>query len=336
MLGVIWWMYGSYAWATSMIVLHNSRRRMLLMVGMSGFLLIALAVPRAFQGGGLAFGLGYVLITVVHSLLLLKSEAQRMRWVVLARLAPLNAGSALLVLIGGIAPANSWRYGLWGAALILQIVTPYFYPQPQATQIHVEHFAERHGLVLIIALGESIVAIGVGAQGLPLTPLIVVTALLGLTLAYYLWWCYFGEDNERAERALDRITEPARRTRVALHAFGYAYYPLLFSVVLLSVGVKKVIGHATEHAKPSTALLLAGGVALFLFSESWFRQVLKIGAVYWRVAGAFAILATVPLGVYGSSIVQLTAMVLLFLGVFLLEWRGPGSEWRKVRAEQPG
>ena len=313
MLGVIWWMYGGYAWLTNAVAPTSSLRRGLLITGMGGFLVIALAVPDAFGGSGWAFGVAYMVVNAVHTGLFLlaggRGAARVMRW-----LGPLNAGTAGLVLIGGLAP-QSWRYGCWTMALSVQVISPYLHTIV-GFPIGTAHFVERHGLVVIVALGESVVAIGAGAGGVGqhLDGGLVAMAVLGLVVAYLLWWAYFGRGEEAAEESLAGIVDPQQRARAALHAFGYAHLPLLLGVVALAAGVKKAIGHAGESLPVAPALALGGGVALFLAANAAYLRILAIGGARYRVAGAAAALATVPLAAVAAW-VQLVGLVVALAAI---------------------
>jgi low temperature requirement protein LtrA len=311
-LGIIYWMYDGYAWMTNTVAPTDPVRRGLLLAGMGGFLLIALAVPEAFGANGWAFGVGYFVVNAIHSGLLLRANPTAMR-----ALAPLNLLSATLVLVGGLASAGA-RPWIWLAALLVQGVSPYLHRITEWS-IASSHFVERHGLIVIVALGESIVAIGVGAAGLKLDGTLVGTAMLGLVLSFGLWWLYFGGDDTAAEEALD-ATPVAQRARKALHAFGFAHWPLLFGVAAFAAGVKKAIVYASGHVYLEQALLLGGGVAVFLLADVWFRRLLRIGVLRWRALGAAAALASVALGVR-STLAQLMALALLLGAVLLLEKR---------------
>ena len=136
--------------------------------------------------------------------------------------------------------------GVVDAAFAVQIATPYLIPIGGFT-ISAAHFVERHGLVIIIALGESVVAIGVGADELHLDIGLLAVAVAGLVVAYFLYWAYFGGDEERAEHALDSIADSKRRARMALQAYGYAHYPMLIGIIATAAGIKKEIAHAFGH-----------------------------------------------------------------------------------------
>ncbi|NUT31875.1 MAG: low temperature requirement protein A [Hamadaea sp.] len=312
MLLIIWWMYDGFAWMTNTAAPTDPVRRALLLAGMAGFLLIALAIPDALGAAGWAFGVGYFVVNAIHSGLLLRLAPAAMR-----QLAPLNLLSASLVLAGGLVPVQSWRLGLWIAAALVMTVSPYLHPLAE-WNISSAHFVERHGLIVIVALGESIVAIGVGASGLPLTPALVVVALLGLVLSFLLWWVYFGGDDSKAEEALD-ATPSRRRGRVALHAFGWAHVPLLFGVIAFAAGVKKATGHADEHIYFSQALVLGGGVAVFLWGDALFRALLRLGTPWFRGLAGLGALATVPLGLWINPLLQLGALIAVVAGLLVAE-----------------
>jgi low temperature requirement protein LtrA len=316
MLGVVAWMYGGFAWLTNAVAPTSRFRRTLMLVGMGGFLSIALAMPDAFGATGWLFGIGYFVVNAVHSALFIVAGGPAAARA-MARLAPPNLTSATLVLVGGFLPGG-WRYGLWAAALLVMIVSPYLTGIGEFS-ISPGHFVERHGLLIIIALGESIIAIGVGAAGLVLDLRIVLIAVLGLTLAYLMWWVYFGGDQDEAEHALAAV-DPGRRARVALAAFGWAHYFLLLGIVIVAAGIKKAVGHAFDHLTLAQALALAGGVAVYLLGDVAFRRVLAIGRLRFRAAGAVLALATVPVGLaYAGA--QLALLILLLVATLAVEDR---------------
>ena len=165
MLAVIWWMYDGYAWLTNAIATDLLRFRLLLLGGMGGFLVIALAVPDAYGGNGLAFGIGYALVVVLHAGMYAKGTSVSEVAAIL-RIVPFNITAAVLVLVGGAAGGRPQDI-LWAAAALLLWFTPWF-TSTEGFVIEPAHFVERHGLVIIVALGESIVVVGAGAAGVPL------------------------------------------------------------------------------------------------------------------------------------------------------------------------
>jgi low temperature requirement protein LtrA len=307
MLAIVWYMYGGYAWLTNAVATDRRLHRALLLAGMCGYFVLALAVPRAFEATGLAFGLGYAVVVAVH-LWLFAHGAPGSAAQAILRLAPSNVAGAALVLLGG-ALGGGAQVALWTAAAAVVWVTPRLRGL-EGFDVAAAHFVERHGLVIIIAIGESIIAIGVGAAGLAVNVELVLIAILGLLLSAALWWTYFGGDDARAEEALAAM--PARRrAHAALDGFGYAHAVLLLGIVCAAVGLKKATGHAYDPLGTGQALVLAGGVALFLAGDAWFRRILAIGTGVPRAAGALVALATVPLGTATAAVVQVAALALV-------------------------
>ncbi|MGW2664781.1 low temperature requirement protein A [Nocardia tengchongensis] len=315
MFALIWWMYSGYVFLTNEVAPNNSARRTFLLFGMFGFFVIAIAIPSAFGGSGLAFGLGYLVVNIVHSVMFATSGgagASKAMW----RLAPLNTTSALLVLAGGLTHGG-WRAVLWTIAVVVQVVSPYLI-RADGFAVRPSHFCERHGLVVIIALGESVVAIGANLTGMDLTVGLVATAGLGLTLGYVLWWAYFGFDDERGEQALAALPGPAR-IRPAVFAYGYALFVLVLGIILTAAGISMTIAHGNEPASTAAALALSGGVAVFFVGQALFRLVLGIPRAWLRLVGAVAVLATAPMGIAWVAWGQLLLMMLVAYGFVIAD-----------------
>ena len=316
MLALIWWMYAGYAWLTNSISTRGLRERAILLGGMAGYLILALAVPGAFHGSGLAFGVGYFIVTAVHaSLFIWMASAQSSR--AFLGIAPFNLFNATLVIVGG-ALGGTAQAVLWTVAAILEWSTPWVGNRESQSSFVIApgHFVERHGLVVIVAIGESVVAGGIGAAGLAVDAELMLAVVLALLLSAGLWWAYFGaDDDEQAERAL--AGAPARRQPwIALEGFGVAHYFLLLGVVLAAAGIKEAIGHAYDPLETAHALVLGCGVALFLAADVGFRRVLGLGRSPHRAVAALLALATIPLGSEVAAVAQLAALVAL-LGVAL-------------------
>jgi low temperature requirement protein LtrA len=313
MLGVIWWMYGGYAWLTNAVAPSSTTRRSLLLIGMAGFLLIALAVPGAFGTSGWIFGVGYLGVNLVHLVLFIRAGDERVARAVRG-LAPLNLASALLVLAGGVL-SGPMRYVLWAGALALQVATPFLHRMRYS--IAASHLVERHGLVIIIAIGESVVSVGVGTASHRIDLGIVTVAVLGLCVAYYLWWAYFAGDDARAEHVLE-TTDPDRLPRLAVRAWGYAHYPMLLGIVVLAAGVKGTVGHAFEPLAWPSAAALGAGAALFLLGHAWFLHILGLRGVVHRLAAAAGTLAVIAFGRIGAG-AELAAIALVMATAMIIE-----------------
>ncbi|SDM49939.1 Low temperature requirement protein LtrA [Streptomyces wuyuanensis] len=330
--GLIWWMFNAYVWLTNELPPRTDRRRLLLFTSMVGFLVMALAIPRAFEEGAEAkvFAAGYALVVIVHAGLFSRTSSAAASRAIL-RLAPFNLTSAALVLLGAFLGGTA-QFLLWTAALLIEALAPRLHGRLAGFTIRPEHFVERHGLIMIIAFGESLIAIALGATGLPFDFSLVATAVLTLIVAACLWWVYFRPDVERAERALARQCDTARAV-AAVNAYNYAHIPLLLGVVVFAAGVKKVPGHAMEPATTAGALYVGAGLALFLCGHAWFRRILHLGGPWLRITTAAAVLATVPVGLFTAALTQLAAVAVVLCTALAL---GNRVQRRQARAEASG
>lgn len=308
--GVSWWMYGGYAWLTNHLPPNSTPQRLLLLLGMCSFLVLALAIPHAFDETGLVFGLAYLAVILVHTGLFLQATKA------ITPIAVFNVISAFLVIGAGFVDGSPLDYGLWGLALLLQFLTPYL-GGVSDFRIQPDHFVERHGLLMIVALGESVVAVGIGASSLHLDLGLIAAAVLGLVLVSCLWWVYFVGDSEQAEESL---TEAAldQRPKLAVNGFFYAHIPMLLGVVFIAVGLENAIEHAFDPLGLEPAMALAGGVALYLGGDVAFRKILNIGSIATRAVVAVLALGTIPLGGWSATF-QLIALSLLFIVAFFIE-----------------
>lgn len=325
---VLFWMYGAYAYLTNQVPPDRPSRRILLMLGMGAFLVCALAIPRAFDDSGVVFGLGFLAVVLVHSALYTRSHGRDVIWYAVP-----NSLAALSVAAAGLFDGLR-ADGLWLLALVLQFVTPFFAEhgprrrggrdaavlRSQLGALDPAHFVERHGLLLIVAFGESVIAIGIGIGSRPLTVDLFAGAFLALALAGTLWWTYFVRDEHAAEETFT-ATPPDRRWRLAMNAYYYAFLPMLLGIAYCATGVKKSLGHLGEHSGTGPALALAGGVALFLAGDVAFRWVLRLGPVTFRAAAVPVAAATALLGVGVAAVAELLSLVAVLVAMLGAEAR---------------
>jgi low temperature requirement protein LtrA len=227
------------------------------------------------------------------------------------RLLPFNLASPVLLIIAGLTPAPA-AYALWAAALAIQVLGPVFVRLESRFEIQPAHFVERHGALMIVAFGESVADVGIGAEGRPVNAALALSAALGLALAAALWWAFFGTgDDDRAEETLTRAP-PGRRPGLVLAAYFYAYIPMLLGIVATAAGLRDAVGHPGTTLTAGPAIALAGGVTLFLAGDVAFRRVLGIGGSRYRALAAVLALAAWPLAVAvaaAAGIALLTAVV---------------------------
>jgi low temperature requirement protein LtrA len=341
--GVLWWMYGGYVWLSNARPPSRTPERLLMLTGMAGFLVMGLAIPRAFGPDGVALGLGYLIVVVIHAWLYQRVNKN------IARVAPFNLAAALLVIGAGLA-GGAAAYVLWAAALAIQVLSPLILPVRGRFAIEPSHFAERHGALVIIVFGESVVDIGIGAEGHPVSVSLALSAVLGLALTATLWWAYFGVgDDERAEQAM-LAADPAARPALALAAYFFAYIPLLLGVVALASGVKQAIVRTGSTLPAGPCVALGCGVALFLAGSAAFRHALRwprgddppgtprvcwprgddppgtprrIGTGRYRLAAAAACLAASALGVTVSVAAEMALLAAIVAAALAVESQDP-------------
>jgi len=312
-LGNIWWMYAGYGWLTSNRGTSSLSSRLLLFVAMGGFLVMAIATPNAFGADGLAFGLAYLVVVVVH--LVITLSFQRGGGQAVAQAALTNLGSAVLLIIAGFVegPADWW---LWGLAAALHVALLEF-GRYGSFSLLPEHFVERHGIVLIVALGESMVALGIGIGDRALTPPLLLAALTSLGLAAALWSLYFLDADDASRRFLETVPSE-RMVRVAGRAFGYGFVPLLGGIVMVSTGLTEVLEHPLSALTTSSAAFLAGGAGLYVLGIAAFRQVVSAASGPLWVASGVAVAACFGAMWLGTAIVALAEVALLVVILFAL------------------
>lgn len=292
---------------------------------MAGFFVISLAIPGAFGPGGLVLGIGYLLVVLVHAGLFTRSAVGESATAIL-RVAPLNLTAALLIIAAGVLDGDPARALLWGLAVAVILVPSLRVPDARF-EIAPSHFVERHGLVVIVALGESVVAVGAGASTRPLSAGLVATAVTGLSLSAGLWWSYFGEGED--ERALEAMSAaPAdRRPWLALNAYYHWHLAILLGIVAAASALQRAIGAPGDPLSLGRSLSLGGGVALFLVGGTLYRSVLGLGVSRWRIAAAALSLTTIPLGTQVSAFTQLGGLLTVLLACLV-------SERLRVRQDQ--
>jgi len=315
-LGMLWWSWVGYAWLTSVIDPEEGIVRLAMFAAMAGLLVAALCIPQVFAGLGLLFACAYAAVRVAHiALFLLASRGD-------ARLRRSVTGLAVsTALATGLLVTASFtdallQGGLWAVALTADFAGPYLFGA-DGWRLAPEHFAERHGLIVIIALGESIVAIGLGAEA-GLDAGVVVAAILGMAVAAALWWLYFDVVALVAARRLATASPGRERNEMARDSYSYLHLPMVAGIVLVALGLKKTLGHVGDplHAMPAAALL--GGTALYLIAHVAFRW-RNIGTFNrHRTVAALLLGALIPLALEVPALVSLAALtaVLVLLIVY--------------------
>jgi low temperature requirement protein LtrA len=308
-LAVLWFAWEAYVWLANSAASDEGAVRVVLLFAMGAMLILSLAVPRAFGEDGMVFGVAYFVVRAAHlgAYLIIARGDPQLRGVVLRLATTVLPGAALLVAAGafdGTAQAVCWVAALaidYGGLMVRGV---------EGWRVAAKHFAERHGLIVIIALGESIVALGVGAGGLELDAGLIAAALLGIAIASAMWWAYFDFVALVAERRL-RTAPAGEQVRIARDSFTYLHLPMVVGVVVFAVGVKKTLAHVDHELDTVPAVALCGGAALYFLALSAFkrRNIGSFNLPRLVAASALVVLAPVATAIPALLAVGLVAAI---------------------------
>ncbi|MFL5891341.1 MAG: low temperature requirement protein A [Solirubrobacterales bacterium] len=305
-LGVLWWSWVGYAWLTSVVDPEEGAVRFAIFAAMAAYLIAAIAIPQAFGGLGLEFALAYGAVRWAQVALLLVAGRDD------PGLHHSSAGLAVSTTIGvslliGASFLDGLAQGtLWFVALALDMGGPLFIDS-SGWRLIPGHFAERHGLIIIIALGESIVAIGVGAHA-HLTWGIAAAAVLGIALSAALWWMYFDVVALVSRRRLITAEEGRIRNELARDSYSYLHFPMVAGIVLVALGLKTTLGHVGDSLETVPAFALIGGVSLYMLGLVGFRYRHVRTFNRRRLATAILLFALLPAATHMPALLTLTIL----------------------------
>ena len=305
-VAALWWGWTVYAWLTSTLDVDEGGVRLTMLAAMTTMFGVALAVPGAFGDDAVLFGVAYFLFRLLHvvlsAIVVRDDPVRRGAFVGFAPTAML--GASLLVLAGFLDGRE--RIAVWLVALLIDYLGPVVVGVGQGWRIAPEHFAERHGLIMIVALGESIIAIGVGA-GFELDAGVLLAAALGIVVVSALWWLYFDVAAIFARTRLMQATG-LELHRLALHAYSYLHLPMVAGIVLFALGLKTTVGHLGDPLETVPGIALCGGAALYLLGHIAFLFRTTGRVFRRRTIGAVVLLALIPVAL---AIPALAALALV-------------------------
>jgi low temperature requirement protein LtrA len=333
-LGVLWWSWVGYSWLTSVVDPEEGATRLVIFAAMAGLLVAALCVPEAFGDSALLFACAYgvVRFSQIALMILASRDDPSLRRSTLG----LAGGTAIGVglLVAASAFDGALQGGLWVLALLLDMGEPYLFGS-EGWKLVPGHFAERHGLIFIIALGESIVAIGVGAEA-GVDAGVVAAATLGIAVAAALWWLYFDVVALFAARRLSSTAVGPEQNDLARDSYSYLHFPMVAGVVLLALGVKKTLGDVGDPLELVPAVATLGGTAVYLLAHVAFR-LRNVGSLNkHRLLTALVLLALVPVAVELPALATL-AILAAVLALLVTYERVRFAEARgRLRAQVAG
>jgi low temperature requirement protein LtrA len=328
-LAVLWWAWVAYAWLGNTAASDEGPMRVVLLTAMGPLLVLSLAVPGAFTDDSLIFGVAYLAVRALHLVgyAVVGRDDPRLRALVGRLATTMLPAASLLVLAGfldGVPRALCWIAALavdyGGLAL----------RGTEGWRVQPAHFAERHGLIIIIALGESIVSLGVGASGLPLGTSVILAALLGVVVAGALWWAYFDVVALAAEQQMKRA-DPDGQSRIARDSYTYLHLPMVTGIVLFALGVKESLIAESHELSDVAAFSLCGGVALYLLALSAFKRRNYGSFNYPRLVVAAVLIALVPIAGATRAVVALGLVALVTVALIAYETRRYAVARERIR-----
>ena len=327
-LAALWWAWTAYAWLTNTVDPEEGVVGTALLVALIAMFVAALAVPGVFDDDGVLFGAAFLVVCAMHTVLYSLAARQDPELLgAVIRLAPWVLLGATLILVAGF--TDGLRTWLWVTALAVTYVGAGL-SGTAGWQLYPSHFAERYGLVMIIALGEAFISIGIGATGITIGLRIVVASILGLLIATSFWLAYFDFFSLRGERMLHDVQGP-ERVALARDLYAYAHFPMIVGIVLFAFAMKTIVGHVDEQLDFVTAFALCGGSAIYLltYSAIRIRIVRRLSVSRGRFVAAVALLLILPLATEIPALAALALVTVVWLGLHAYElvW------WRQARAE---
>lgn len=327
-LCALWWVWASYAWLTNTFDPEVGAVSGAMLVAMGALFVAALSVPEALGRHGVVFGVAFLIVAAMHLTLYAlaaRGEGDRELLAAILRIAPLGLSGATLILVAGFVH-GTLRPLLWLAALAVGLFGPFF-ASVSGWRVQPAHFVERHGLIVIIAIGESLVAIGLGARSTELGAGVIVGAVLGLVVVTSFWLAYFDFFQIRGRQLLDDRSG-VERIALARDAYTYLHLPMVIGIVLFAFAMKTTLAHVSDKLDTIPAVGLCGGPALYLLAYVALRLRVshRVGRGRFVAAIACALLFPVALVVPALAALALVAAVWVALHAYELIW------WREERA----
>jgi low temperature requirement protein LtrA len=334
LLGALWWAWSAYAWLTNTLDPEEGGVRLAVFAAVAAMLVVSLGAPGAFGADAVTFGVAYFVVRALHlGLYAIAGRGDRDLFRAVVRIVPAATLAPALLVIAGFLDGSA-RLPLWGAALAIDYLGVLL-GHMRGWRVSPDHFVERFGLIIIIALGESIVAIGVGAARLPLDTGVIAAALLGVTVAACLWWSYFDWVVYVAQARLAEATG-VERAALARDLYSYLHLPMVGGIVLFAFGLKTTLADVGGSLGSVPALGLVGGIALYMLAHVALR--LRIGGGLGRgrpvatvvLLGLFPVAREVP----ALTALGLVAVVCVSLIVYEAVRHREGRAW--IRSHRGG
>jgi low temperature requirement protein LtrA len=333
-LALLWWAWGGYAWLTSVVDPEEGAVRIVMFGAMAGLLIVALAVPHAFSDDALAFAIAYGVVRYAHlALFVLASRDDPDLRHSVSTLAA-SSTIALGLLLGASFVDGVAQGAIWALVILLDMGGPALFGVA-GWKLMPAHFAERHGLIIILALGESIVVLGVGAE-VGLSASVIVAATLGVALAAAIWWTYFDVVAIVTERRVTRAASGREQNALARDSYSYLHFPMVAGVILVAYGLEQTLHHVSDPLETVPAFALFGGVAMYLLAQVALRLRTAHTLNRHRLLLAIVLVPLAPLATEVDALIAVAAAAAILWAMIVFETAGYGeSRWRVRHLEDP-
>ncbi|MCB0196325.1 MAG: low temperature requirement protein A, partial [Anaerolineae bacterium] len=303
-----------FTWALNAADTTHSLVELATLVATGVAFFMAVALPDAFHGWGLWFALPYVVVRIIGLVLYIwVASADPTQRAAVQRFGLVSMGGVAAVLIGGFV-GGSMQYWMWGLAILLDVIAALVGGESEGWNLHPEHFGERHGLFVIIALGETLIVAASGMTGAAWTGDLVIIAILAVTITCALWWSYF----PRTKHQLDHVLEESRgaeQSALARDVYSLLHFPMLCGIIAYAVAVEEIIAHPHEALPFEGRAALASGLLLFVGG---------MGIAFWRATKRLLLsrlvltIATAVLIIAVAGIAPLMSLVIALIGVLII------------------
>jgi len=313
---LVWWAWTQFTWALNAANTEHPRVQLGTLLATAIAFFLAVGIPRALSEGALWFALPYVAVRVVGLLLYhwvaWADPAQRRA----VRVFGLFSAAGLLAVLAGALVGGAVLYWCWGIAIALDLLAAGVGGQLEGWNLHPEHFVERHGLIVIIALGETLIVAAAGLAGAPRTPVVIATGILAVAVACGMWWTYFPYVRPAFEHAL-ATRQGNARSRLARDVFSVIHFPMLCGVIAMAAATEEALAHPDAPLAAGVRAALGLGAALFVSGTAaairratgrmpvW-RWLLSFGA-----AAATVLLGAAPWAALAITFAMLVAVALV-------------------------
>ena len=306
---LVWWAWTQFTWTLNAADTDHPLVRLLTLVATAVAFFLAVGVSGSLGAGAIGFAIPYILVRLIGlALQVAVAEADPGQHQSAARRWASLSFAGLAAVIAGAVMGGPMQYGFWSLAIGLDVVAAGLAGRHEGWNLHPAHFAERHGLIVIIALGESLIVAAAGlthAGGASVARLAVGVLAVAVTCA--LWWSYFPYAHPALERAMATRRGAARST-LARDAYSLAFFPRVCGIIGFAVAVEAAVSHPETPLAIGARSALAAGMVLFLGGTA---------VAIWRASGRILVLRAALAIVAGGAVMLAEAPPPVSLGIML-------------------